>query len=229
MKKLLNALKSDILFQFRHGFYYVYLAISLLYLIVFFQLPKNILKYVVPATIFSDPSLLGLFFIGAIFLLEKEQGIFTYISITPLSLAKYILSKIISLSILSMCVAFIMAIIIGIKFDPLLLFFGCLLSSCFFSLLGLYAVSSANSMNQFFYIIIPYVIIMMLPILAFFNIPYVGFLKIFPTYTGLKLVLGAYNGMVFLDIIYCILDLVLFCFIAFCLTMNKISKKIYGR
>ncbi|MCK5130348.1 MAG: ABC transporter permease [Clostridiales bacterium] len=229
MKNLRNALKSDILFQFRHGFYFVYLAISVLYVVVFFQLPDNVLPYVIPAVIFSDPSIIGFIFIGVIFMLEKEQGIFSYLSITPLSLAQYMLSKIFSLAILGLSASLLMAIVMGIAFNPFVLFIASVLSSCFFSLIGLYVVCSAKSIIHFLYKMIPIMILIMLPAIAMFDIPHTGFLKIFPTYTGLQLILGAYNKILFVDALYYSANLLLFCVIAFFITRNRILKKMYGR
>lgn len=227
MKRIKNALLADIRFQFKQGFYYVYAAVTLLYIIVFLQIPKEALILTLPAAIFSDPSLLGFIFIGAIFLLEKDQGIFQYLSITPLRLKEYIIAKVISLCLLSIIVSFVLAIIIGTRFDPLILFLGCLLSSAFFTLIGMYAVCGCKSINQFFSVLIAYMIILLIPAIAMFNIPYTGFLKALPTYAGLRLVFGAYNGISSLEALYCIVNLIVFSFILYILTTKKIQKKLY--
>ncbi len=227
MKRLKNALFSDMRFQFKHGFYYVYAAMTLLYIIIFIQIPKEALLYSLPAAIFSDPSLLGFMFMGAIFLLEKRQGIFQYLLITPLKLEEYLFSKIISLSALSLIVSFALAISTGEIFNPFILLLGCLLSSSFFTLIGIYAACGCKSMNQFFGILIPYYIIIIIPAIAMFDIPYTGFFKALPTYTGLKLIFGAYTGISFLEALYCCLNLVVFSIMLFILTIKKIQKKVY--
>lgn len=227
MKRITNALKTDVRFQFKQGFYYVYAAVTLLYIIVFLYIPKEALVYTLPAAIFSDPSLLGFIFIGAIFLLEKDQGIFQYLSITPLMLKEYIIAKVCSLSLLSLIVSFVLAISIGTSFNPLLLFLGCTLSSIFFTLIGIYAVCGCKSINQFFGVLVAYMIILLIPAIAMFNIPYTGFLKAFPTYTGLRLVFGAYGGISFIEALYCCLNLVVFSFVLYILTVKKVQKKLY--
>ena len=64
--RLLNAIWSDIKFQIKQGFYLVYLIITIMYLIILSMLPENVLTIALPLVVFSDPSVLGLFFIGGI-------------------------------------------------------------------------------------------------------------------------------------------------------------------
>lgn len=75
MVRIVNALKADILFQFKQGFYFIYIVISVFYLIILSQLSPEIIQLILPIILYIDPSILGLFFIGDILLLEKEQGI----------------------------------------------------------------------------------------------------------------------------------------------------------
>jgi len=72
--RLRHAILADIRFQIKHGFYLVYVIITIMYLIILSFLPENILSVALPVVVFSDPSVLGLFFIGGIILLEKGQG-----------------------------------------------------------------------------------------------------------------------------------------------------------
>jgi fluoroquinolone transport system permease protein len=44
-----------------------------MYLIILSFLPENIFSVALPLVVFSDPSVLGLFFIGGIILLEKGR------------------------------------------------------------------------------------------------------------------------------------------------------------
>ena len=64
MGRIINALKADVLFQFKQGFYFIYIVISVFYLIVLSQLSPSVIKYILPILLYIDPSILGLFFIG---------------------------------------------------------------------------------------------------------------------------------------------------------------------
>src|SRR5690554_5975368 len=97
--RLLHAVWADIRFQFKQGFYLVYVLITITYLIILSFLPEEILSVGLPLVIFSDPSVLGLFFIGGIIMLEKMQGILSVLVVSPLRTTEYILSKVISLAL----------------------------------------------------------------------------------------------------------------------------------
>ena len=99
----IKPLKGDIVFQFRQGFYLVYILITLFYMLILSQLPEAWLQIAVPIIAFSDPSVVGFIFVGGIILLEKEQGVIDYLSVTPLKIRDYILSKVTSLMILAVC------------------------------------------------------------------------------------------------------------------------------
>jgi fluoroquinolone transport system permease protein len=104
--RLLYAVWADIRFQFKQGFYLVYVLITVMYLIILSFLPKDILSVGLPLVVFSDPSVLGLFFIGGIIMLEKMQGILSVLVVSPLRTIEYILSKVISLAFVSVLAAF---------------------------------------------------------------------------------------------------------------------------
>ena len=104
--RLLHAVLADIRFQIKQGFYLVYVIITAMYLIIMSFLPDDILAVALPLVVFSDPSVLGLFFIGGIILMEKGQGVLMVLVVSPLRTSEYILSKVISLAIVSVLAAF---------------------------------------------------------------------------------------------------------------------------
>lgn len=71
--RIFNALHADMRFQFKQGFYIVYVAIVVMYLIILHYLPENSIGIALPLVVYSDPSVLGLFFIGGIIMLEKGR------------------------------------------------------------------------------------------------------------------------------------------------------------
>lgn len=73
--RLIHIVVQNIKFQFRHGFYLVYLVISLSYLAILKILSEEFARKAFVLLIFSDISILGLFFVGAIVFLERDQGI----------------------------------------------------------------------------------------------------------------------------------------------------------
>lgn len=195
-QRLLSALKADVLFQFKQGFYFVYLILSLFYLIIFHQLDTTWLPYIMPVVLFMDPSVLGLFFIGGILLLEKEQGILSLIYVTPLRVWEYILSKIISLCFISL-MAILLISLIAYKdaVNYVYLIISVILTSVFFTLIGFLVATRSKSVNDFFVKIIPWMMMLMLPCVLLVFYPNLLVLGLIPSVASLKLVWGAYHAM----------------------------------
>ena len=55
MRRLFSTLGADVKFQYKQGFYLVYLILIAVYIAVIFQLGPNAVSIVVPVIIFSDP------------------------------------------------------------------------------------------------------------------------------------------------------------------------------
>jgi fluoroquinolone transport system permease protein len=194
--RLLHAVLADIRFQLKHGFYLVYAIITVMYLIILSFLPENILSIALPLIVFSDPSVLGLFFIGGIILMEKGQGVLMVLVVSPLRTSEYILSKVISLTIVSVLAAFA---ITWFSYYPTvnwwLLLLTTILTSGIFTLLGIMINAGCNTVNQYMLKTIPYMLLFILPCFALLGFPYSEFFIIIPSVAALKLMLGAYHGI----------------------------------
>jgi len=189
--RLLNALRADIRFQFKQGFYLVYLLLTLVYMVVLARLPREWESVAVPLTVFSDPSMVGFFFIGAIVMLEKVQGVLQYVTVTPLRSIEYLLAKVISLTLVALTAGVL--ITLATYQDSLnwaVLLVGITLTSSFFV-----AAANCTTMNQYFIKMIPYMLLIVLPCFSVVGFPYSWVFNIFPSVAGLHLVLGAYNGI----------------------------------
>lgn len=85
--------------------------------------------------IYSDPAALGLFFMGAIVLLEKSERVLNALAVSPVTIMEYILSKVTSLVVISVLVSLVLALTAGCDNIPLLLL-SVALTSGIFTLLG---------------------------------------------------------------------------------------------
>ncbi len=61
----------DMRFQAKYGFYFLYAVLTIIYVIVLLAVPESWRENIAAILIFSDPASMGLFFMGAIVLLEK--------------------------------------------------------------------------------------------------------------------------------------------------------------
>ncbi len=164
IKRVLNALKADIMFQFKHGFYYIYIVLALIYIFIFSLLDDSVTKFVLPILVYTDPSVLGLFFIGGIVLLEKEQGILSLLYVTPLKVTEHIVSKVVSLAVLSMIAGWVISILsYGRAINYFYLLFGILLTSIFFTLLGFLLSADVKNVNEYIVKMIPWMLLIIIP------------------------------------------------------------------
>lgn len=194
--RLLHAIWADMRFQMKQGFYLVYVLITLMYLIILSFMPQNVLSVALPLVVFSDPSVLGLFFIGGILMLEKVQGVLSVVVVSPLRTIEYILSKVISLSFVSVLAAF--AITGFSNFEGanwLLLFLSTILTSAIFTLCGIMINAGCHTVNQYIIKTIPYMLLFVLPCFSLIGFPYSWLFTIVPSVAALRLMLGAYTGI----------------------------------
>ncbi len=159
LKKLIN---GDIRFQMKYGFYLVYVIFTVFYICILFAFPENIRGRVASLLIYTDPAAMGLFFMGAIVLFEKSQRVLNSIAVSPVTVKEYILSKLLSLSLIGTLVGVVIAAASGNRNIPSVIL-GTLLGSVMFSLFGLIAAALVNTLNQFMVVTIPFEIFCMLP------------------------------------------------------------------
>ena len=227
--RLLNALKSDFKFQKNQGFYAIYVVITLLYIVLLSLLPQSLLKYILPIIIFSDPSGLGLFFIGGILMLEREQGIWTYLSITPLKTREYLLSKVLTLSVLAVVVSLVLTLTSDIqtKVNYLTLILGVFSSGWIFTCLGVIVSVKCRSLNGYFIKIVPTMLFFILPCLSVIGFRYSQFLWFVPSSTAFELVYGSFHGLTTLKSMTFIIYSFLWVFLIFEMSAYKLEGRKY--
>jgi fluoroquinolone transport system permease protein len=225
--RILGALKADIVFQFKQGFYVIYVMMTLVYMIAAGRLPDNIKDIVVPLVIFSDPSVVGLFFIGGIIMLEKTQGVFQFVRVTPLKTIEYVMSKVLSLTLLALTAGLAISFTVyGMGFNVILLSAGIILTSVFFTLYGFVILPGCRTVNQYMIKMIPYMLVMMAPCVSLLDFKYSWIPGILPGAAGLKLVYGAFEGMAVLDVIVSLLSMLIFNFLILMYVLRIFNGKI---
>lgn len=216
LKRLVSCLKADLLFQFKQGFYFVYLVLLLLYLVLLEQFPADTVKIILPILIYIDPSVLGLFFIGGIVLLEKQQGILSLLHISPLKVSEYLFSKLLTLSFISLLVGVLLSLTsYQGKTDFLILIIGIIVSSVFYTMIGLLVSTKARNVNGYFISIIPWMLLLVIPCFLLLLPRQMFLFNLIPAVAGLKLVFAAFSTVPTYEIIFnvsymIVLDVLLF-------------------
>lgn len=165
--RLWALLRGDVRFQFKYGFYFLYIMFSLLYIGLLAAFPEQWREKAAVLMIFTDPAALGLFFMGAIVLFEKSERVLDSLAVAPIKISDYVLAKLISIGIISTVVAVAIGLSGGVMHSPLLLIPGVFLCSCLFSSLGLIVASRAATLNGFILSTIPLQLIINLPAIAY--------------------------------------------------------------
>lgn len=170
--KVLPLLIGDIRFQYKYGFYFVYGVFTLFYIIILNLLPEAWIERLALVLIFSDPAALGLIFMGAIIHLEMAENTIDSIYVAPVTAKDYLIAKLVSLSVISLGVGLFIGISVQVIHHAFWFIGGLFLGSMVFSTIGLMAAFNSHSVNQFFLMIIPALILIMIPGTA-----YVFFIK----------------------------------------------------
>lgn len=179
----------DMRFQAKYGFYFLYAVLTVIYTIAIFAVPESWKEKTAAILIFSDPASMGLFFMGAIVLLEKSQHTPCAFAVSPVRPMEYIIAKVSSLSAISFVVAAILALAASVNNLHIVLF-GTVISSAIFTLLAIIIATKIISLNQFILWTIPIEIACFVPaILHLFRIT-PAWLRYYPINVCMEMVSG---------------------------------------
>lgn len=138
----------DVRSQMKYGIYFLYGILTVLYLGILYVMPASWWQPAAVLLILSDPGAMGLFFMGAIVLLEKSQRIPYAFAVSPVLAAEYIAAKAASLCFITLIVAFVLAAAAGMEHLGLVAA-GTAFCSVMFTLLGIITAAKIHSLNQF--------------------------------------------------------------------------------
>lgn len=228
--RLLSAVKTDITFQYRHYLYAIYLFISILYILLLYFIPDAYKEQAAIFILFSDCSFLGSFFIGGIMLLEKEQGIYDNMFVTPLRIQEFIWSKVLSLGILSVLSSLlIFTFTFGFSSKTIVLLVGVALNSIFATLLGMTFAPAVKSINQYLILSPLFVTVFFLPVLDTLGLFYSPLFVVIPGNAGLLLMEGAFISLTLSEWIYSVLLLGFYIYFTYTLALKSFQKYIVMR
>lgn len=160
----------DMRFQAKYGFYLLYTILTVIYATALLAVPDSWQEKTAAILIFSDPTSMGLFFMGAIVLLEKNQHTPCAFAVSPVHTIEYIVAKIGSLSAISFVVAAMLALVANVS-NLHIVMLGTIISSVIFTLLGIIIATKISSLNQFILWTIPIEVVCFVPaILHLFKI-----------------------------------------------------------
>jgi len=183
----------------------VAIVVALVYMFILLAIPELRGEEISLVILFSDPTMLGFIFIGAIMLFEKSENTLDAQVVTPMKPGTYLWSKALALMIpaliLSLGIAFSAY---GVHFRIFPVIFAVGFASLIFTFLGLVGVSRVKSFNQYMLIIPLFLAPTSLPLLHFYHLVHWPVMFVIPTQSVLNLLelsrKGIYSPKIITDI-----------------------------
>jgi fluoroquinolone transport system permease protein len=222
--RLATAFLADVRFQFRHGFYYAYLFVSVVYIVLLRLVEDGMRETFAVLVVFSDPAMLGFFFIGGIILLEKAQGIFPALFVTPIRISEYVWAKVWSLTALSLGTSFLILLAtIGTGISVLPIFIGVTFTSMIATLLGIGLAVRVKTVNQFLVSSVLFVPIFFTPVMEWISGQSLIY-YLFPGKASLLFLEGGFAPIAWKESIYALCMLLCTCIVAYHFALRSLKK-----
>ncbi len=171
MKRLMATIQCDIRLQVRNGFYYAVAFLLTAWAILIGRLPEVDWGWLLPALVLGNLSMTTFYFMGGLVLLEKEEGTLETQIVTPLTTREYLASKVITLTALSLVENLvIVGLAYGLGFGWLAMGMGIALAATIYSLVGFVAVARYDSINEYLFPSMLYIVAFSLPFLHYFGL-----------------------------------------------------------
>ena len=191
--------------QFRYGFYAVYAVVTVLFGLGLSGLPTTVRTDTLVMVLFADPGFLGFYFIGALVLFEKNEGVLHALVASPLSADEYLAAKTLSLAFIATLGALVITLFVhGIAFHPVWFLLGLGLTAGLFVLVGFVAVARFDSLNAYFLTAIVYTVPLSLPLLDHFAVVESPLFYLIPTQASLVLIGAAFEARPVWELAYAI-------------------------
>ncbi len=194
MSRFAALVGADVRLQVRYGLYGVSLLMVLMWGALMGWLGASALppSALVPPFIAVNLIVTTFYFIAALVLFEKNEGVLSALVVTPVSALDYLLSKVLSLTALAAAeTLLIVAFVFGTAVEwPLLLAGTCLLAALY-AFAGFLVIVRLRTFNQFLMPSVFFVIVLLLPLLEYLPISGTGLLWLHPAYPALALIRSA--------------------------------------
>lgn len=200
MSNLRNMLRWEFLLLYR----YKIIHISLLSVFLYFLSTQAVQSLqgqtqIHSVLLFFDPATIGIVFVGALVLFEKSENVLQALIVTPMRTDDYLLSKIISLTSLSIISASVfitlMVIFNETEFNILYLISGIILTSVMLILLGFIIISRVQNVNGYLLgIVIGFLGLTFPPLLHLFGLFENPVFYLWPTQASFIIFEGVFNA-----------------------------------
>ena len=225
MKRILATMGIDFRLQFRNGFYYAAAFVALIMIVLLNQLPEEAVLFLLPILLFENLVINAFYFMAGLVLLEKGEGILEAQIITPLRTREYLVSKVLTLAVLSLVESLvIVGFTYGLGFQWLPLLVGITLLALLFSLTGFLVVARYDSINEFLFPSFLITALLSIPLLTYFGFMDSPLIYLHPFQAQLVLLQAAFQPQETWQLVYGLAYSVLWIGLAFRWSRRDFSR-----
>ena len=219
MTRLTTTIRWDIQLQFRNGFYYASAFVVIISTIILRQFPNADFGYLLPMILFENLLINTFYFISGLVLLEKGENTLEGLIVSPLRKWEYLLSKIITLALLSILESIILTMVVfGIGLNWPIFLIGLLITCVLYALFGFIFVVRYDSINSFLFPSVLITTLLSLPLLDYLALWESPVMAIHPLQGGMLLLKGGFQTISTGELIYSLLYSALWIGITFVLS-----------
>lgn len=225
MKKFGRLFLWDILLPHRQRLITISVVVTAIYIGIFFLLKElGNIEVLLTMLVFTDPVVTALLLAAVVMLFEKDQQTLPAIRVIPLPPAAFLLSKALSLSLLSTVCGWLMAVLsYGSGFGHGLFLAGVFFTSLPLAFAGLWLGLVSKSFNDFLAKSIGILILLGVPFVSMFGFNW-GWLYVLPSMPTLVLIGGAFSGSSPAEIVYAVVYLLCCSWLCFLLALRTFKK-----
>lgn len=193
---LRSMLGWDVKLQLKYGFYTVYAVLTAAFVIGLQAVGPALRTDAAVLLIVTDPTVLGFYFIAAMVLFEKQEGVLDTLVTSPLGDQGYLVSKAATLSLLAVIASTLVAVLgHGEPRGLVVLVPGVALSASLFVLIGFVAVARFDSVNEYFISAVGWGTLLFLPLVGYIGLFESEWFYLLPAQPVLLLVEGAFRPL----------------------------------
>jgi fluoroquinolone transport system permease protein len=119
----------DARLQWRYGIYAAYAVVMLAYAAIITTAGERFPAWVAATIVFTDPAALGFFFLGALMMLERSEGVRAALTVAPIAAADYLGAKAATLTTMALVASAVLSVLIHGSTNQVLLLVAVTLTS----------------------------------------------------------------------------------------------------
>ncbi len=187
-------LLTDFQLQWRYRIIAAYAVVIGLYTTIILVAQDALPHWVIAIIIYSDPAVLGFFFLGGLMMLEKSENVRLALAMSPISATQYLAAKSISLTIVAVAAVCVLSVAAQLAWhNAALVIFATICTSIMFISAGAIAALKFKTVSGYLIGSVPIITPLVAPAALLIVDPLPLFVYAIPPVAQLKLLLVAFD------------------------------------